>query len=61
MPRKQTKSIHDIIKSLHDILSHYKEIQDLEDQLNQEKHLINEHFKRNLNDLEFMLNKISKL
>lgn len=61
MPRKIKKSIDDIITSLYVIVNHYKEIQDLEDQLNQEKHLINEHFKRNLNDLEFMLNKISKL
>ena len=61
MPRKQTKSIHDIIKSLHDILTYYKQVQDLEDQLNQEKHLINENFKRKLNDLEFIINKISKL
>ena len=58
---KLKKSIDDIITSLYVIVNHYKEIQDLEDQLNQEKHLINEHFKRNLNDLESMLNKISKL
>jgi hypothetical protein len=59
MPRKIKKSSEDIIKTLKELLDNYREIQDIEDRLNQEKFIVNKQFEDCIIDIKN--NIISKL
>jgi hypothetical protein len=57
MPRKR-KSTEDVIKTLKELLDNYHEIIELEDQLNQEKYMVNMQLEKSIIDIKNIVSKL---
>jgi len=57
MPRKR-KSVEDVINKLKELAETYMEINDLEDQLNQEKYMVNMQLEKSIIDIKNIVSKL---